>query len=74
MTQETGFFSDHTFPISAVVAEADEDIELSFDQFLDIDTIDTSDSEEEYKDFQVHKGGNKTAFSSNSEHRISLTT
>ena len=45
LTQETGFFSDHTFPVSAVEAEIDEE------QFLDIDTIDTSDHEDEYQDF-----------------------
>ena len=33
LTQETGFFSNPSLPISAVVADIDEEIGQSFDQF-----------------------------------------
>ena len=69
LTQETGFFSDYTFPISAVEAEIDEE------HFIDIDTIYTTDSEDEYQDFQDFKENNTAALFSNSEQNeeISLT-
>jgi hypothetical protein len=72
LTQETDFFSDHTFPISAVEAEIDEE------HFIGFDTTDTSDSEDEYQDFQgavqTHKEeNNTTALSLNSEHKKEIS-